>query len=62
MRQSLVCGITIHSFIVGQPFRPRQFRRVLEHLAAHRDSVWFTTSGGVAEHYAALFPPPPEAG
>jgi allantoinase len=54
-RQSLVCGVTIRSFIVGQPFRLRQFRRVLEHLAAHRESVWFTTSGGVAEHYAALF-------
>jgi allantoinase len=58
-RQSLVCGITIHSFIIGQPFRLRQFRRVLEHLAARGDSVWFTTSGGVAEQYAALFPPSP---
>jgi allantoinase len=61
-RQSLVCGITIHSFIVGQPFRLRQFRRVLEHLAERRDEVWFTTAGAVAEHYATLFPPPGSGG
>ena len=28
-RQPLACGITIHTFIVGQPFRIRQFRRAL---------------------------------
>jgi allantoinase len=32
-KQPLALGITIHSFIVGQPFRPRQFRRVLERIA-----------------------------
>ncbi len=44
-RQSLVCGITIHSFIIGQPFRLRQFRRVLDHIAARCETVWFTTAG-----------------
>ena len=57
-QQPLVCGITIHTFIVGQPFRLRQFRRVLEHLTAHGDSVWFTTAGAIAAHYAGLFPAP----
>ncbi len=60
-RQSLVYGITIHTFIVGQPFRIKQFRRVLERLSQFRDEVWFTTSGQVADHYASLIPPHPAA-
>ena len=51
-------GITIHTFIVGQPFRMRQFRRVLEHMAASSEEVWFTTSGQAAAHYAAQIPAP----
>lgn len=57
-RQSLVYGITIHTFIVGQPFRIKQFRRVLEHMSGFKDEVWFTTAGQVADHYASLFAPP----
>lgn len=57
-KQSLVYGITIHTFIVGQPFRIKQFRRVLDHMTKHADSVWFTTSGQVAQSYAAQVPPP----
>ncbi|MBS9475825.1 polysaccharide deacetylase family protein [Ancylobacter radicis] len=57
-RQPLVYGITIHTFIVGQPFRIRQFRRVMETLARHRDRIWFTTAGACAQHYATLFPAP----
>jgi peptidoglycan/xylan/chitin deacetylase (PgdA/CDA1 family) len=55
---SLAYGITIHTFIVGQPFRIKQFRRVLEHMLGHRDDVWFTTAGAIAEHYASVVPPP----
>lgn len=55
-KQPLACGITIHSFIVGQPFRIRQFRRVLDYLNAHSDEIWFATAGQIAEHYAGLFP------
>ena len=57
-RQSLAYGITIHSFIVGQPFRIKQFRRVLDHLNAHSDDIWFTTAGNIASHYAGLYPAP----
>jgi allantoinase len=57
-KQPLVFGMTLHTFIVGQPFRLRQLRRVLDHLTAPRDAVWFTTAGGVAELYAGLFPAP----
>ncbi|WP_288960815.1 polysaccharide deacetylase family protein [uncultured Sulfitobacter sp.] len=49
--QSLVCGLTIHTFIVGQPFRIRQFRRVLEYLNKQSDDIWFTTAGEIAEYY-----------
>jgi len=57
-RQPLACGITIHSFIVGQPFRIRQYRRVLDYLNAHSDEIWFATAGQICEHYAGLFPAP----
>jgi len=56
--QSLVYGITIHTFIVGQPFRIHQFRRVIEHMLARRDDVWFTTAGEIAAHFTSLVPPP----
>jgi hypothetical protein len=55
-RQPLVLGITIHSFIVGQPFRLRQFRRVLERIASRAESIWFTTAGQIAEYYAGIVP------
>jgi peptidoglycan/xylan/chitin deacetylase (PgdA/CDA1 family) len=57
-KQSLAYGITIHTFITGQPFRIKQFRRVLEHMTRFRDEVWFTTAGGIAKYYAAAVPAP----
>jgi allantoinase len=57
--QPLVCGIVLHSFIVGHPFRLRRFRRALEHIAAQRDRIWFTTPGDVADFYAAEVEPAP---
>lgn len=51
-QQSLACCITIHSFIVGQPFRLRQFRRVMEFIAGQSDQIWCATSGQIAQHYA----------
>ncbi len=47
--QPLVMPIVVHSFISGQPFRLRALRRALEHIAAHRDRVWLTTPGQIAE-------------
>lgn len=55
-KQPLVYGITIHTFIVGQPFRLKQFRRVLRHIAQHQDRVWFTTPGQCADHFARQVP------
>jgi len=58
---ALACGITIHTFIVGQPFRIAAFREVLRHMAVHQDEVWFTTAGRIAESYAEQVPAPPAA-
>ena len=57
-RQSLVYGITIHTFIVGQPFRIAQFRRFCDRLAAARDDIWFATAGEIARHYETIVPRP----
>lgn len=56
--QSLVYGIGLHAFIVGQPFRLRHLRRALEHVCAHRDRVWFATTGAIASHFASQVPKP----
>jgi hypothetical protein len=58
-QQPLVCGIVIHSFIVGQPHRLRRFRTALERIAQHRDRIWFTTPGTIADHYAREVQPAP---
>ena len=53
--QPLVCGITVHSFIVGQPFRLRQFRDALARVAG-LPGVWLTTPGRIADHFTELHP------
>ena len=58
VRQPLVCGITVHTFIVGQPFRLRRFRAALEHIAGHADRIWLATPGEIAAHYESVQPPP----
>jgi allantoinase len=59
VHQPLACGIVLHSFIVGHPYRLRRFRRALEHIVAHRDRIWFTTPGAIADHYASEVQPAP---
>jgi peptidoglycan/xylan/chitin deacetylase (PgdA/CDA1 family) len=53
---SLVYGVSIHAFLVGQPYRLRHFRRAMQHIRQAPDRVWFATTGQIAEHYAKLFP------
>lgn len=52
--QPLVMGIALHPWLVGQPFRLRQLREVLQELAGFGadDGVWWTTPGAIAEHTA----------
>jgi allantoinase len=59
-RQSVVYGISVHTFLIGQPFRLRHFRRALEHIARHRDRVWIATSGAIAQHFTDHAPIRPE--
>jgi allantoinase len=64
-KQPLVCGIALHTMIVGQPYRLRALREALQHIANHpqKDKVWFTRPGEIYDHCAALpkgtmVPPP----
>jgi peptidoglycan/xylan/chitin deacetylase (PgdA/CDA1 family) len=53
---SLVYGIALHAFLVGQPYRLRHLRRALEHVARHRDRIWLATTGQIARHFAERVP------
>jgi allantoinase len=55
-KQPLVCGISLHTFVVGQPFRLAQLRRALSELVSRSgfDRVWVTTPTQIAEYAASL--------
>jgi hypothetical protein len=55
-KHPLVCGISLHSFVVGQPFRLAQLRRALAGVLKHPDfdRVWITTPGKIAAYAASL--------
>jgi len=50
----LVCAISVHPFIIGQPHRPRPFRNAVRHIMEHRDDIWITTPGEIARHCEGL--------
>jgi allantoinase len=56
-QQPLVFSISIHAFLVGQPYRLRQFRRALAHIVAQRERIWLTTTGAIASHFIGLGEP-----
>ena len=47
--QPLVFGLALHTNIIGQPFRLRQLRRALSHVAGLRDRIWITRAGDIAD-------------
>ena len=49
-KRPLVFTIVLHPFVIGQPYRLRALRRALKHILEHRDALWITTPGAVAEH------------
>ena len=50
---SLVMGVALHAYIVGQPFRLRHLRRALRHIAGQVGrEVWITTPGAIVEALA----------
>jgi len=53
-KQSLVMGIALHPYIVGQPYRLRHLRRALAHIVSHRGEVWVTTPGAIVDAVAGV--------
>lgn len=49
----LVCAISLHSFIMGQPFRARRLRTALKHILSH-DEAWVTLPREISTHYRNL--------
>ncbi len=56
--QPLVCGVSLHTFVVGQPFRLIQLQRALKHIIEHprRDEIWFTRPGDISTFASTLAP------
>ena len=54
--QPLVMTLSLHPFVMGQPFRLPPLRKALKHCVEHprRDRVWWTTPGAVADFCYAL--------
>jgi len=53
-KQSLVMGIALHPYLVGQPHRLRPLRRALQAIVAKRNDIWITTAGGIANYCRTL--------
>jgi hypothetical protein len=55
-RQPLVLGLSLHGFIVGQPFRLRPVKKAIRHIVEHKgkDRVWFTRAGEIAKYCMSL--------
>ncbi|MCW2984281.1 MAG: Polysaccharide deacetylase [Conexibacter sp.] len=51
-RPGAVFGLSLHPFLVGQPFRIRALARALSVIRAH-DDVWFATTDEIADWYLA---------
>ncbi len=58
LRQSrdmpLVMGIALHPYIVGQPHRLKHLRRALAHVLEHRQALFVTRAGAIAEFARSL--------
>lgn len=50
-KEPLVFGLSLHGFIVGQPFRLRPLRQAIKHCVGHKlkDRIWFTRAGEIAK-------------
>ena len=54
IKQPLVFPISLHTFVVGQPFRLRHLRRALKHIESYRDKIWITRPGDICRHIESL--------
>jgi len=53
-KRPLVYGVSLHPFIIGQPFRLHALRAALDHIVKRRDELWITTPGEIAKYCATL--------
>jgi allantoinase len=55
-KQPLVFGLSLHTFVCGQPFRLAQLRRALTDIVMHPafDRIWVTTPGRIADFASSL--------
>jgi peptidoglycan/xylan/chitin deacetylase (PgdA/CDA1 family) len=56
VQQPLVCVVSLHTYIVGQPFRLGPLQSALEHIVRHpqRERVWFTRADEIADFCYSL--------
>jgi allantoinase len=52
--QPLVCAISVHPFVMGRPYRIRQFRRALQEILHHRERIWLTRPGDICAYIESL--------
>jgi hypothetical protein len=55
-RHPLVFALSLHGFIVGQPFRLRPLRQAIKHCVEHKQKgrLWITRAGDIAKYCASL--------
>ena len=55
-RHPLVYALSLHGFIVGQPFRLRPVRQAIKHCVEHKhkNRVWYTRAGDIAKYCLSL--------
>jgi peptidoglycan/xylan/chitin deacetylase (PgdA/CDA1 family) len=52
--QPVVFPISLHTFVMGQPYRMAQLRRALDHIMARRNEIWVTRPVDVARYFRSL--------
>ncbi|MGH9099940.1 MAG: polysaccharide deacetylase family protein [Acidimicrobiales bacterium] len=55
-RYPLVYGLSLHTFISGQPHQLRALKPVLDRIAGCRSDIWLTSPGHIATHVARQEP------
>ena len=57
-KQPIVFALSLHGFIVGQPFRLRPLRQAIKHCVQHKlkDRIWFTRAGEIAKYCYSMNP------
>ena len=46
---ALVCPVSLHPHVTGQAHRLRHLRRAFTHIAEHRERIWTTRAGDIAD-------------